>query len=206
MHTLTINCPVADSHRTSKRGVRWVFAWPRIPRLAVGIVEFGFLAVLFTVWWLLPHSPHSFAPVMPLGLPDLLASFDAIVLTAQVLADAPQPAPLPAPNQLPAIPALPSMETVLVNLGGWSVVLWHLANKIINRFDERIVRIERQLEKLETIPSRVDERAAKIERQLKKWARSASVPGALHRRLDVDRKSRNPKVPPGKDPPEEHPA
>lgn len=199
MQTLTLTRPMTDSHRTANRGVRLASAWPRLPRLAVGIAEFGFLAVLLTVWWSLPHTPHQFAPVMPLGLPDLPASFDALVLAAQVLADAPQPAVVPPVNQLPSIPAAPSIETVLVNLGGWAAILWGLANKIINRLDQRIMQIEQQLEKLATMPASIDGRILAIERQLKKLAIMPRIARAWQNHLRRERKSAKGQPQAGKD-------
>lgn len=166
MHALTLSSPVTKPAPTARRAARFAPVWPRLPRVAVGIAELGFVVVALTVWWSLPHTPHQFAPVMPLGLPDLPASFDAIMFAAQVLADAPQPAPLPGLHNVPALPAAPSMETVLVNLGGWAAILWGLANKIINRLDDRIIKIEQKLEQLLTVPSRLHERISQIEGKL----------------------------------------
>lgn len=176
MHTLTLSSPVTKPAPTARRAARFAPVWPRLPRVAVGIAELGFVVVALTVWWSLPHTPHQFAPVMPLGLPDLPASFDAIMFAAQVLADAPQPAPVPAPVQLPTPTGVPGMETVLVNLGGWAAILWGLANKIINRIDQRIVQIERQLEKLATMPRGI--RALRTElRRYRKTPHAHPLPG-----------------------------
>jgi cell division protein FtsB len=59
---------------------------------------------------------------------------------------------------------MPGLETVLVNLGGWAAILWGLANKIISRLDSRIVQIERQLEKLATMPRAVQ----RLHREIRK--------------------------------------
>jgi hypothetical protein len=136
--------------------------------LAFGTAEFGFVVVVASVLWSAGHPPHWSPPVMPLGLPDLHATFDAFVLAAQVLADQPVAGPVvvpPAvPVQLPVGNAMPGLETVLVNLGGWAAILWGLANKIISRLDSRIVQIERQLEKLATMPRAVQ----RLHREIRK--------------------------------------
>ena len=139
--------------------------------VAFGMAEFGFVVVVASVLLSAGNSSHWSPPVMPLGLPDLHATFDAFVLAAQVLADQPGagPAVVPpgVPVQLPNGNAVPGLETVLVNLGGWAAILWGLANKIISRLDSRIVQIERQLEKLAAMPRAV-QRLQRLHREILK--------------------------------------
>jgi hypothetical protein len=188
MHTLALPAAIND---TASRPRGRIVVRKRPGLVAVGIAVCGFLAVIASVWWSLPHLPHQFAPVMTLGLPDLPASLDALLFAAQVLADAPVP-PAPAvpavpavPVQLPPLQNVPGLETVLVNLGGWAAILWGLANKIINRLDQRIVQIELRLEHLGTIPDGI----RNLRRELRRYRMTPHAHPL-----------------PGKESPEEHPA
>ena len=111
-----------------------------------------------------PPVPRS-APVMPLGLPDLHASFDAIVLMAQAAAADPAPAPpVVGPAQV-AVPQMPGFDQILINLGGWAAILYGLAAKIGRQVDNRVAAIETQLATLSGMPREVRQ----LRRELRRY-------------------------------------
>jgi hypothetical protein len=93
---------------------------------------------------------------MPLGLPDLHATLDAVVFCAQAVADqAPAAAPAPPPAPAGGLGQWPGLDTVVINLGGWAAILYGLASKIGRQVDSRVAAIETQLAHLSTMPRQV---------------------------------------------------
>lgn len=94
---------------------------------------------------------------MPLGLPDLHATFDAVCFAAQAMADPGNPAAPAAPPAAPAggLAQLPGLDTIVINLGGWAAILYGLASKIGKQVDNRVAAIETQLAHLSEMPRQV---------------------------------------------------
>lgn len=130
---------------------RFSHRWP----LATGIFEFAVLYAAFRLLTSPALLPHWSLPVMPLGLPDLHASFDALVFAAQAMADQPAAQVLPQAPAPSTLPQMPGLDQVIVNLGGWAAILWGLANKIGGQVDRRVSQIEAQLAKLSPMPREV---------------------------------------------------
>lgn len=144
------------AHPTAVRNRRGVVTWPAAHPVAVGIFVSG---VLWGAGSLLCH-PSPFARsdyVMPLGLPDLHATFDAMCFAAQAIADQGPPAAAAAPPAAPAggLAQFPGLDTIVINLGGWAAILYGLASKIGRQVDSRVAAIETQLSHLSEMPRQV---------------------------------------------------
>lgn len=127
-------------------------AWPVASGIFVSVAIWGAVTLLW------PSSPLARSTsVMPLGLPDLHTTFDALCFAAQAMAD--QGAPAAAAAGQPAapvnVPNLPGFESMLINLGGWAAILYGLASKIGKQVDSRVAAIEVQLSHLSEMPRQV---------------------------------------------------
>lgn len=153
------------AHPTAvRRGPWWRTVWQARP-VAVGIFVSG------CVWGagsLLCHIPplSRSVYVMPLGLPDLHATFDAVCFAAQAMADQAPPAAQAAPPAgQGALTQIPGLDTIVINLGGWAAILYGLASKIGKQIDNRVAAIETQLAHLSEMPRQV----RLLRRELRKY-------------------------------------
>ena len=130
--------------------VAWCVAHP----VASGIfVSVGIWGAVTLLW---PSSPLARSTsVMPLGLPDLHTTFDALCFAAQAMADQGAPAAAGQPAAPVNVPNLPGFESMLINLGGWAAILYGLASNIGKQVDSRVAAIEVQLSHLSEMPRQV---------------------------------------------------
>lgn len=143
-------------HPTTVRHGPWSGTWLTARPVAVGIfVSVVWWGVATVVWP--PFPPARSVSVMPLGLPDLHATFDAMCFAAQAMADQAPAIPAAAPPAAPAggLAQLPGLDTIVINLGGWAAILYGLASKIGKQVDNRVAAIETQLSHLSEMPRQV---------------------------------------------------
>lgn len=155
--------PAATPARTW--GQRWQRFWGPGWGVAFGIPALVWVAIGVTVVRPSAASPVTTrsVPVMPLGLPDLHASLDALVFMAQ--AAAAEPGALPAAPAPVVIPQMPGFDQILINLGGWAAILYGLAAKIGRQVDNRVAAIETQLATLSGMPREVRQ----LRRELRRY-------------------------------------
>jgi len=139
--------------------------------VATGIFEF--VAIWSCARLLLSPAllPQWSLPVMPLGLPDLHASLDALVFAAQAFAAEPNAVAPAAPAIPTSLPSVPGLDGVIVNLGGWAAILWGLANKIGGQIDRRVSSIEAKLEQLSPMPKEM----RLLRRELRRYRRTPTA-------------------------------
>ena len=143
-------------HPTTVRHGPWSGTWLTARPVAVGIFVSGLIWGAGSL--LCHHSPFARSDyVMPLGLPDLHATFDAMCFAAQAMADQGPPAAAAAPPAAPAggLAQFPGLDTIVINLGGWAAILYGLASKIGKQVDNRVAAIETQLSHLSEMPRQV---------------------------------------------------
>lgn len=160
-------------HPTTVRHGPWSGRFPTAHPVAVGIFVSGLIWAAGSV--ICHHPPHARSvSVMPLGLPDLHATFDAVCFAAQAMADQGPPAAAAAPPAAPAggLAQFPGLDTIVINLGGWAAILYGLASKIGKQVDSRVAAIETQLAHLSEMPRQV----RLLRRELRRYRMNPHAP------------------------------